>query len=630
MTKSKIALSLLSAFSIASAAHAREFSNLFIFGDSLSDAGTLAAAISAPTAYSKFTTNPNNVWNENLGARYGIGVSPVYSTTNYVFTPNATSNNFAVGGARVDLDPGVLPGPLSFMEPSVPSVSAQVTNFLSRGPVDSNALYAVWAGANDAFYQFGGVDSYGLPVKDALTNIQTAALAEAGQIARLQDAGAKNLIVIGMPNISVTPYGVETGPRGMELFDVMTTTFNNTLKNSIAGRNLLYFDSSAALKAIIDDPSRFGLTNTTQTACGGNTSSLGCVPGVTPGSVTAEQAATFLFADYVHPSGTTHSVISDWIYSTLESTGRMSLLSSLPLGSSSAQWRSIDNRMREFQNFSYQGQGFFITGDYDSGSLDSTANTPSASGQSQSVILGYEKAWSDDLFGGVTFGYSNTPVDLGNNSGRITYNQVALSAFASKKYGALYGNVIATAAFLDYSTTRYTQLGIATNYDSGNTSGNQYGIKFQGGYNFGTGSFVHGPLAGVSWEEVTVKGYQENSQNFTAMQFGDQKNQQLRSRLGYQMQGATNLSGFRVLPYAQLTYEYQYLANNRDYTATFVGSNSAMNVQTSNPTGGYGLLAIGGIVEVTKTFSLSIDATTTFGQPSAQNTSVGITLNWQI
>ena len=620
MTKSKIALSLLSAFSIASVAHAREFSNIFIFGDSLSDAGTYARAISAPPDYAKFTTNPDKVWNQSLGVNYGVGVSPVYSTDNVVFTPNETGNSFAVGGARVDLN----------MEPNVPSVSAQVTNFLSRGPVDSNALYAVWAGSNDTFFQSAGVVEFNVPVQDALANLKTAALAEASQIARLQDTGAKNLIVIGMPNVAVTLLGVSTGPEGAALLDAMTTTFNNTLKDSIAGRNLLYFDSSLAIKAIIDNPSRFGIKNTSEPACGGTTNALGCVPGVTPGSVTAEQAASYLFADSIHPTGTFHSVISDWIYSTLESTGRMSLLSSLPMGSSSAQWRSIDNRMREFQNFSYQGQGFFITGDYDSGTLDSNANTPSASGQSQSVILGYEKAWSDELFGGVTVGYSNTPADLGNNSGRITYNQVALSAFASKKYGALYGNVIATAAFLDYSTTRYTQLGIATNYDSGNTSGNQYGIKFQGGYNFGTGSFVHGPLAGVSWEEVTVKGYQENSQNFTAMQFGEQKNQQLRSRLGYQLQGATNLSGFRVLPYAQLTYEYQYLTNNRDYTATFVGSNTAMNVQTSNPTGGYGLLAIGGIVEVTKTFSLSIDATTTFGQPSAQNTSIGITLNWQI
>ncbi|MCD8536300.1 MAG: hypothetical protein LRY56_01795 [Burkholderiaceae bacterium] len=55
-----------------------------------------------------------------------------------------------------------------------------------------------------------------------------------------------------------------------------------------------------------------------------------------------------------------------------------------------------------------------------------------------------------------------------------------------------------------------------------------------------------------------------------------------------------------------------------------------MSVQTSNPTGGYGLLAIGGIVEVMKALSISIDGTTTFGQPSAQNSSVSVTFNWKI
>lgn len=623
----RLILFLVSCSALSAAATARDFSNIYVFGDSLSDSGTYAGALGIPPEYAKFTTNPDNVWSENLAARYNTGMSSAYSTDNQTFTPNEAGNNFAVGGARVDLEPGALGGKLSGMAPYVPSVSDQVDLFLSRGPLDRQALYAVFAGANDIFTQFAGVAMGGdLPI--ALANLQTAAEAEAEQISLLQQGGAKNLIVIGVPDVSLTPFGSRVGPQGNALLGVMTATFNDTLQASITGRKLLYFDSASALEAIIADPERFGITNTTDPACGVGTSSLGCVPGQTEGSVTAEQAAGYLFADDVHPSGAGHSLITDWIYSTLESTGRMGLLSALPMGRSGAQWRSIDNRMREFQNFSYQGQGLFVTGDYAPGKLDATSGTPSASGQSKSVVVGYERALAEDLFGGVTVGYSNMPVDLGNNSGKITYSEVAASAFISKKYGRAYGNVIATAALLDYDTKRYTQMGIATYADDGETRGNQFGVKFQGGYNFGTDTVVHGPLVGLAWEEVTVDGFKEDSDNFTAMEFGEQTRQQLRSRIGYQFQGATELSGLSLRPYAQLTYEYQYLDDNTDYTAGFAGSENSMKVEMSNPTGGYGLIAVGGALDLNQSTSVSVDATMAFGQPDAQNASISATLSW--
>ena len=574
----------------------------------------------------KFTTNPDNVWGQNLAASYGKTMSSAYSTAGFVYAANATGNNFAVGGARADLQPGVLAGALAPLAATLPPVSAQVSAFLARGGADGNALYAVWVGANDAFTQLGGIGA-GLPVPTALANLQTAATAEAAQIARLQAAGGKNLIVIGLPNIGATPFGTSQGAAGAALLGTMSSTYNETLKAAIAGRNALYFDAAAALNAVMADPGRFGFTNTTAPACGGSTSSLGCVPGLTPGAVGAAQAAGYLFADGVHPGGTMNRFISDWIYSTLESTGRLSLLSTVPMGRSGAQWRAIDGRMREFQNASYKGQGFFVTGDYASSKLDATATAPSASGNGRNIVLGYEKALDEDLFAGVTLGFGRTPFDLGNGSGKVSYDEWALSAFMSKKYGAWYANVIATAASLDFDVTRNTTLGLATISDNGSTDGRQLGMKAEVGYNFSNGSYVHGPLAGLAWEEVKVDGYQENSGNFTAMQFGEQTRKQLRSRLGYQVQGMSDWSGMRVRPYAQLTYEYQHLKDNREYSAGFVGSSVAMGVASENRRGGYGLLAVGGTFELSKNLNLGLGVTTTISQPGARNSSLAVTLS---
>jgi outer membrane lipase/esterase len=608
-----------------SGAQAREFSNLYVFGDSLSDGGTFAGALSAPISVAKFTTNPDNIWVQNLAPRYGIVSAPAWSSSSGVYTANTTGNNFAIGGARADLQPGVLSGPLAPMAATLPPVSAQVTSFLSRGAVDGNALYAVWAGANDVFTQAGAVGG-GLAPATAVANMQTAAAKTVEQVTKLRNAGARNLIVMGVPSIGATPYGTAQGTTAAALLDNLVNTYNATLKAALAGSGVLYIDAAAAVANVLANPARYGISNTAIPACGA-ASSLGCVPGVTAGALTAAQAATAMFADGVHPSGTTHRIMSDWVYSTLDSTGRLGLMSSVPMGRSGAQWRSIDGRMREFQNFSYTGQGLFITGDYAPSKLDATASWPSASGSGSNFTIGYEKAFMPDLFGGVALGYGRNTFDLGNNAGSVKYDETSMSGFLSKKYGPWYANAMGTLSTLSFNTSRVTQLGVTSNTDTGSTTGQQRGLKIQGGYNMSSGAMVHGPLAALAREDVSVNAFQETAGNFTAMQFGEQKRRQLRSRLGYQWQSLTELSGMRFKPYAQISHEYQHLADNRDYTAGFVGGSSVMSVATANRKGGYGLLQAGGTLEVSKTLQVGLGASTTVGQSGARNSSVNLTLS---
>ncbi|MFZ4539504.1 hypothetical protein [Propionivibrio sp.] len=53
-------------------AQAGDYSNVYFFGDSLSDNGAYAPLV-GPNA--RFTTNPGTVWTDNLGASYGKAVT---------------------------------------------------------------------------------------------------------------------------------------------------------------------------------------------------------------------------------------------------------------------------------------------------------------------------------------------------------------------------------------------------------------------------------------------------------------------------------------------------------------------------------------------------------------------------
>lgn len=594
-------------------AQAGNYSNVYFFGDSLTDSGVYGPIVGLND---HFSTNPGTVWSQNLGASYGKAVTPAYAAATtgpnpapYAFNGIGNGNNFGVGSALIN-------APAAGQGINIPSVSSQVSDILARGTLDSKALYAISGGHNDVFTQISGGAG-------AIPGIVTAAHDLTAQIVRLQSAGARNLIVVGIMDLTKAPIAsIPAEVPSPALLADLVTAFNSTLEAGLAGKNLLYFNTGRLLNTVIANPAAYGITNTTTPACGPlPTVSLSCSPPVgTEG---------YLFADVRHPSAKFHRIMSDWIYSSLEGASRVGLMSQVPLGRSGAQWRSIDGRFNEFQNFGYKGQGFFVTGDYASSQKDAYAGAPSVDGSGGSMIMGYEKAFSDQLFAGVTLGYGNAPFDLGNNQGTVKYNEWALSAFASQKFGAFYANGLATYSWLDYESKRNIALGPFNTSEQGDTRGCQFGAKGQVGYNFTLGNLIHGPLVGLAWERVNVNGFSEQSNSVTAMTFGDQTRESLRSRLGWQIAAETSLAEVKVRPYAQLSYDYEHKKDERTYSAGFVGGNSAMEMQTANRTGGYGTLLAGISAELTRGTRLGVGGSTTINQAGANNTAVNVTLNTQ-
>ena len=334
-----------------------------------------------------------------------------------------------------------------------------------------------------------------------------------------------------------------------------------------------------------------------------------------------------MYADGRHPSTLFHQVIADWIHGSLEGGSRVGLLSQVPMGRSGAQWRAIDGQLREFQNFGYEGQGFFATGDHASSDIDAHGGQPSADGSGGSFVIGYEKAFGEQSFGGVTLGYGKAPFDLGDNLGSVKYDEWALSAFVSKKFGNFYANALTTYSWLDYESKRKLALGSFSTVERGDTHGGQFGVKGQVGYNFVSGNLLHGPLIGLAWEQVKVDGFSEQSDSVTAMRFGDQTRESLRSRLGWQVAAETAWAGAKLRPYAQLSYDYEHLKDERSYSAGFIGSTSALQMQTSNQTGGYGTLLAGVTAELSKTMRLTLGGLTTISQPGARNSAISLTLS---
>jgi phospholipase/lecithinase/hemolysin len=259
------------------------FSNLVIFGDSLSDSGNNADVLGIgahqvitgnsyiPTRpYASGTYSNGDVWATSFAA--GLGLSAVNSL--------AGGGNYAYGGAVI--------GGNTFFPPSL---SKQLTIYLGSAPADAGGtLYVIAGGGNDARSVVSAIDGGA----DATSTINSAAATFAASIGSmvdtLQASGAQRIIVWDAPNIGVAPALAASGDSA--LGTQVAAAMNVALAARLNGEQGV---SSFDIFNLVAQGQSHGLVNTTD-ACG---AIAGCDP------------STYLFWDGLHPTSAGHQIIAD-------------------------------------------------------------------------------------------------------------------------------------------------------------------------------------------------------------------------------------------------------------------------------------------------------------------------------
>ena len=329
------------------------FKAVVVFGDSLSDVGAYAPATSAtgngqpPYVGGKFTTNSatGTVWVENIATALGLSITPYevgYAGQSVTCPSNdGTCTGYAQGGSRVTNPAGIGNDSGALTRPMV----TQIANHLSRfGSFKSTDLIFVYGGNNDAFVQlatFGAAVQGGATTDAALAltvgAMQTAATELVGYVKNqvLANGGAY-VVVSNLPNSVYTPFGQTLDSNGKAVLTTLVNAFNQTLAAGLAGTSVLLLDSNTLYKQAYDNPSAYGITNNTETACdpdkistltgGVVTSGTSLFCNSTAGSPLntlrdGASALTWQFADGVHPSTGGHKLISDQTLQFLRANG---------------------------------------------------------------------------------------------------------------------------------------------------------------------------------------------------------------------------------------------------------------------------------------------------------------------
>ena len=519
---------------VAQSAPDSPFTQTVFFGDSLTDAGFFRPLlpVSVRPVTGQFTTNPGYVWSQYMADYYGTAANPNGN--------GQTGTNYAAGGARVGVNSTGALGP-------IPSMATQTANYLAAngGRADAHALYTVWGGANDLF----AITSGGA---DPTTTIGGAVSAQIGIVGTLTQAGAQYILVPTVPDLGVTPAFRAQGALAQAQGTALTVSYNNALFSGLAASNLrvIPLDTFHFLQEVVANPSAYGLTNITGTACQPQitANSLTCNP---TSYVSPDAPYTYLFADGVHPTSAGHRALADFAISVIDGPRLIALLPRSATTTGRARAQMVDgvaagmamaegDGMQWWADVRGQQQRFVNSNGFD------------GVGGTGSFGVGWRRG---QLSYGAFAGYGRQDLDFGFRRGDFRQTDTSVGGFVGWTGEGLWANGQVSWTKLGFKVNRQVNLGQATRIHSGSPDGDNLSAGASVGWTFTHGRLQHGPVLSVLSQRISVDGYAENSTESTALAYPKQDIDSLIGSLGWQANYAIN---DHVKPYVRLTMDREF------------------------------------------------------------------------
>lgn len=308
-------------------AQAGPYSDLVVFGDSLTDTGNVLALTLAfgatpfpnfPGAPGRFSNGP--AWIEYLAA--GLGDAGDAAPARLLFNGASVipigapgGNNYAYGGARTGLG-GSAGATTGLIGQLINWNGSAFGGSLTRA-ADPNALYVVVAGAND-LRDARSANPGNTPADDAARSAAAATVATnvTNVVGLLAQAGARHFLVSNLPDLGKTPEAALLGVTAAST-DI-TLKFNTALDSSMAQLDSFFdvffqidldireLDFHGLVDTVFNNPAAFGVTNT----------NAPCINPVAPGAYyfpgsTDVNCNVSLFSDPLHPSALAHRLVGE-------------------------------------------------------------------------------------------------------------------------------------------------------------------------------------------------------------------------------------------------------------------------------------------------------------------------------
>lgn len=603
------AVCTVTSLSTFSAASAEEFNQFIGFGDSTMDTGyfryhTTGSATDDQEVTNAISQGATGGWAGNgmmnttiLAAQFGLSAATI----------DGGGTNYANGGATT------VPNDQPNFLTNVPTLQ-QIDNYLSsvNGIANPKALYVIKTGDNDVTYFMTQPAAW----RDAHPNyLSDGAVALAGEVARLQAAGASIIVVRNSYDSALLAGpGGDIDKRYTDFYTHSRALGTSEWSNlTAAGVHFIPADNDSVFSFVVKHPTLFGFTASSvlYENAPSNVAALYSV-------VSPAQQQDYLFLNGPHFTTAGQTIESDYTYSLLIAPSQISLLAESAVQSGFSRTATIQRQVElSGQARGPQGLNAWIAADYGYAETETESYFPSDSGNPVQGTIGADyRTASGIIFGGaLTAGYQSQ--DFSNDGGDFDQDEQTMSVYSAYQYGQFWGNAIASYGLLQNDVKRSVKLGIFTDHNTGDTDGHSISLALRGGHDFKIDQFTTGPVVGAIFQEAHIDGFTEQgATGVTALSFASQTRDSQVTQLGWQ--GSVELGAWN--PFIEAMWNHEWNDDDRTVTTTLTSvSAPAYNSVTTPVASDWGNATIGASYQINQKMMIWGSFSEFFGSTEMNN-----------
>ena len=186
----------------------------------------------------------------------------------------------------------------------------------------------------------------------------------------------------------------------------------------------------------------------------------------------------------------------------------------------------------------------------------------------------------DNLLVGLAAGYSNTHSSFYGSGGSVTANTIPFNAYAAYFPGSLYAYGSVGYALNLYDLKRGINFGGLARTASSSTSGNQFNLYGETGYDLRLSRFILTPSATLGYSALWIGGFTEQGAGSLNLKVASQSADSLQTGLGGRLTVPLKVGPVTLVPQGYAFYQHEFSQGSRSLNANLSQGSSTFTFQT--------------------------------------------------
>ena len=253
---------------------------------------------------------------------------------------------------------------------------------------------------------------------------------------------------------------------------------------------------------------------------------------------------------------------------------------------------SLSNLFSARKEFQAPGSrwGLFADGGAAFGSQNSSVNQTGYNFTLGGLTVGADCRLRDNLLVGLATGYSNTSSGFYGSGGSINANTIPFNAYAAYFSGSLYAYGSLGYALNLFDLKRGISFDGIGRTASSSTTGNQFNLYGETGYDLKLSRFILTPSATLAYSALWVGGFTEQDAGSLNLKVARQSANSVQTGVGGRLTVPLKVASVKVVPQGYAFYQHEFANGSRGMNASLSQGSSTFNFQTDATKRNYALV----------------------------------------